>query len=319
MSIYLCISIDCECDKGPKWRCQKPLSFSGIDEGIGQRLHPLFKQFGAKPTYLFSAEVLHHDASCEVLRNINHEAEFGTHLHGEFVEPDAFVPDVTSAFQRDYDVETERLKLTNLTELFCQTFGYAPRSFRAGRFGIGPSSLGLLADLGYAVDSSVTPFMDWASAGAPGLSFRSAPSQPYWPDLRHPERPRAEAQTPDLLEIPVTIKASHFGALPLIGNWIEPRWLRPTRGNLRQLIAVAKDEIADARSSGSKRPIILNCMFHNVEVIPGASPYAQSEAAASAILRRLAGLLSFAASEGISIIGLTDAAEILAHESNRDV
>lgn len=314
MSIYLCISIDCECDKGPKWRCQKPVSLAGISEGIGRRLHPLFKRFAAKPTYLFSAEVLNDEASCELLRNIVHEAEFGTHLHGEFVEPGAFVPDVTSAFQRDYDVETERLKLTNLTALFRRTFGYAPRSFRAGRFGIGQSSLSLLAELGYAVDTSVTPFMDWTSAGAPGLSFRGAPTQPYWPDLKQPERHGTEAEASGLLEIPVTIRASHFAAVPLIGNLIEPRWLRPTRGSIRQLIAVAKDEIAEARATESNRPIILNCMFHNVEVIPGASPYAQTEAAASTILKRLAALLSFAASEGISTIGLTDAAEIFASE-----
>ena len=37
------------------------------------------------------------------------------------------------------------------------TFGHAPASFRAGRFGIGPRSIGILDDLGYAVESSVTP------------------------------------------------------------------------------------------------------------------------------------------------------------------
>ena len=38
MKIYLCVSIDCECDKGPGWRLQKPLSFSGVYEGIANRL-----------------------------------------------------------------------------------------------------------------------------------------------------------------------------------------------------------------------------------------------------------------------------------------
>jgi hypothetical protein len=157
MSVYLCVSIDCECDKGPGWRTRKPLAFHGIVQGVRDRLQPLFRRFRAKPTYLLSPEIMRDPQSLEALVHLDGDAEVGTHLHGEFAEPGAFEPDVTSVFQCHYDRETERKKLRYLTDLFRSSFGRPPRSFRAGRFGIGQHSLGLLQDLGYTVDSSVTP------------------------------------------------------------------------------------------------------------------------------------------------------------------
>ena len=313
MSIHLCISIDCECDKGPEWRTQKPLAFRGILQGVRDRLQPLLRQFRAKPTYLLSPEIMRDAQALEALVHLDGDAEFGTHLHGEFAEPGAYEPDVTSAFQCHYDRETELLKLRYLTELFRSSFGRAPCSFRAGRFGIGPHSIGLLQDLGYTVDSSVTPYMDWKRAGAPEASFRRASTQPYWPVLDNPER--AAAHAGKLLEVPVTIRPSLLAGIPVINRWVEPRWLRPTRGSVARLVEVAREEINHARSSRPGRPVVLNCMFHNVEIVPQASPYATNEAEADAILKRLAGLLAFAEREGIRSLGLGDVPELFAHSS----
>lgn len=306
--IYLCVSIDCECDKGPGWKTRKPLSFTGITTGIAERLHPLFRRYKAKPTYLLSPEVMRDSASVTALAAIEMECELGTHLHGEFVGLDAFEPEVTAAFQCNYDEATEREKLRELTALFHAAFYRNPRSFRAGRFGIGSHSLGILADLGYAVDSSVTPLKDWAKAGAPAASFRRAPTQPYWPVLEKPEEVSSTPGT--LLEVPVTIRPSAFSWLPVVGGQIEPRWLRPTKGSVEALISIAKDEIAASSASG--RPVVLNCMFHNVEIMPGLSPYADSAEEAYAILNRLDGLLAFAEREGIRTIALGDIPAVLA-------
>lgn len=303
MDAFLCVSIDCECDKGPGWRVRKPLAFEGIVKGIGERLQPLFRRHGAKPTYLLSPEVMRDQQSVETLAALPGDAELGTHLHGEFIDAAAAVPDSTAEFQCNYDRDTERAKLSTLTDLFRSAFGRAPRSFRAGRFGIGRHSLSLLADLGYRVDSSVTPLKDWAKAGAPEASFRNAGTQPYWPVLDRPACPAGEPGR--LLEVPVTILPSR---VPILGRWLEPRWLRPTRGSLNGLLATARDELKRTRSS----PVVLNCMFHNVEIMPGLSPYAQTEAAADAILGRLAGLLAMAQREGIRCVGLGDIPSLVA-------
>lgn len=304
MSVYLCVSIDCECDKGPGWRTQKPLAFSAVSVGIGERLQPLFRHYHAKPTYLLSPEVMRDARSLETLVALDGEAELGAHLHGEFAEPGAFEPDVTSAVQGQYDRDTECQKLTYLTDFFRTSFGHSPRSFRAGRFGIGRHSLGLLQDLGYSVDSSVTPHKDWTGIGAPVASFLKAPRQPYWPDLEKPER--AAAVPGSLMEVPVTIRQTWLGRI--LGPWIEPHWLRPTHGSTHRLVHIAQEEIRQAYLEG--RPVILNAMFHNVEVVPGASPYAATEAEAEDILARLAGLLAWAEQRDVRCIGLADVPEL---------
>ncbi|WP_394850246.1 hypothetical protein LZC95_22665 [Pendulispora brunnea] len=305
--IYLIVSIDCECDKGPKWRSQSPLAFTGVTEGIARRLQPLFSRYGAKPTYLLSAEVMRDPASADALLHLQGDHELGTHLHGEYAEPDAFEPEVTSAFQRDYPRDVEAAKLRYLTELFTRTFGRKPTSFRAGRFGIGPHSVPILEELDYLVESSVTPHMDWTANGAPGLTFRDAPTQPYHPDPREPGRPG----TSRMLEVPVTIRPHRVGrVLPHLGwlgsrlaQMVEPRWLRPTRNSAEAMADVAREEIASAPRG---KPVVLNAMFHNVEIIANGSPYAKNEREAQAILARLEGLLAFARAEGIKVVGLSD-------------
>ena len=300
---FLTVTIDTECDKGRGWRVEKPLAFTGVTRGIPERLEPLFASYGAKGTYLVSGEVLSDEASVAILRRTR--ADLGTHLHGETVAPDAFVPDVTSAFQRDYPVEVERAKLTTLTAAFRQAFDRPPTSFRAGRFGVGPASLSILASLGYAVESSVTPHMDWADVGAKGLAFLGAPTQPYHPSWTAPGEP---GDCP-LWEVPITIRRSWKNRLPFVGRRLDPRWLRPTRAHGRDLVALAREEIREA--SAGPRPPVLTCMFHNVEVIEGKSPYADTPADAHRILGALAELLAFARHEDIAVIGLSDLPEVL--------
>jgi hypothetical protein len=301
---YLCVSIDCECDKGARWRLRRPLAFQGVHEGIGAKLHPVFAEYGAKPTYLLSPEVLDSAFAVDLLATLR-GCELGTHLHGELAQPGAAVPDVTLAVQREYPPQLERAKLTWLTDTFRDAFGRAPKSFRAGRFGLGPSSIGILEDLGYSVDSSVTPHVDW-SAVSPGLSFVGAPEQPYHPDPRDPARPGRSR----LLEVPITIRPPRLAVLPFLGRRLERRWLRPTKNDGAALVAVARESIDRAARAG-RETIVLNAMFHNVEVVPGASPYAATERDAARILGRLTTLLGFARQEGIESIGLGDVPDVL--------
>lgn len=305
---YLCVSIDTESDKDRRWRSRRPMSFEGVHEGVVRRLQPVFERLGAKPTYLLSPEVLRDEACVETLRKLAPSCELGTHLHGEHAEPGAFEPERTTELQRDYPPELERQKLTSLTDLFIRAFDHQPQSFRAGRFGVGSSTIGILESLGYVVDSSVTPHVDWTSAGAPGLSFVHAPTQPYHPDREDAGR----VGSASILEVPVTIRRRFLNVLPRVGKHFDPHWLRPSRGTSKRIVRVAEDEIAEVRRTTPRRPAILNAMFHNLEVVPGLSPYSSDEAAARGVLERLVALLSFAHRAGIPIVGLGDVPELLA-------
>ncbi len=312
---FLTVTIDTECDKGPRWRVRKPLSFEATWDGIPHRLAPIFRAHGATATYLLSPEVMRDARSVEAIANANHAMELGTHLHCELIHENAPLPDATLIFQRDEPQEAEHLAL--LTALFTRTFGRAPTSFRAGRFGIGPRSLGALQRLGYAVDSSVTPHVDWSGSGAPGLSFFGAPTQPYRPQLDAPEAPGDGR----IIEVPVTIRAhpaarvaaaaagKFGGALSSrVRSALPARWLRPTRGTSRELVRIIEDEIAAHPGARTTAPCVLTMMFHNVEITPGASPYATDEHAADGILRRLYDVLAYARANDIAVVGLTEAA-----------
>jgi hypothetical protein len=314
----LCVTIDCERDKGPRWRVRRPAAFDGIHQGLGARLAPLFRHYGIKPTYLLSPEVMRDDAAASCMARLARGAELGTHLHAEYVGPDLDEDAESSTFQAALAPTVERAKLEALTSLFVHTFGTRPRSFRAGRFGIGGASLGILADLGYTVDSSVTPFIDWSGAGPGAPDFRQAPFIPYHPD---PHAPGIAGQGP-VWEIPVTIRPRLAHRLPVMRRFLarrlRPRWLRPTWGSAGALIDLARDVWNEAPpprardGAGRGAPPIWNVMFHNVEVVAGASPYSPTEDQAQAILGRLAQLLGFARAAGARSIGLGDVPELLA-------
>lgn len=297
--IWFCISVDTECDKGPAWRTQQPLQFRSVREGIPQTLMPLCREWGVRPTLLLSPEVIDDEASAATLAAIP-DCELGTHLHGEYVEPQAdYRADCTNMPQLAYPPAVEEAKLARLTETFVDRFGFAPRSFRAGRFGIGPSSLGFLDRLGYRVDSSVTPFRrhDFGALGR--NDHWDAPLHPYHPAPGHPTRPGNLR----LWELPVSTAIAGMLTWPRllrqsVGRWLHPRkrlcrvlgvsrqaiWLRPSKGEIdeqRQWV----DALVEHRSR--QHPLVLNVMFHSNELTPAASPYAQTAAEVDRIVASL--------------------------------
>ncbi len=277
MRKYLIISIDTECDKGPGWKVRHPLSFEGVYRGIGEILQPLFEEYGFRATYLISPEVMEDEASVGLLKDVlRRSAELGTHLHGEFVEPFR-KEDVerTEELAADYSADVELEKLRNLTELFRSVFGFAPLSYRAGRFSISSRTVRFLEDLGYRVDSSLTPF-----SAVSGVDHTRAPVYPYYPDYTDIYRPGNSK----ILEVPITIlpqnpllfdilKSTPLFRFRRFRRWIKERygnlWLRPTVSGASQVEKIV--EIYRKMFPG--RPMFFNMMFHNMEVVDGMSPY----------------------------------------------
>src|SRR5581483_4419173 len=142
-----------------------------------------------------------------------------------------------------------------------------------------------------------------------------APFTPYHPDLNAP----ATVGNGPLWEIPVTIRPRFAQRLPIMRRFLarhlRPRWLRPSWGSAAALIDLARDvwNEAPARAKEATRvaPPIWNVMFHNVEVVAGASPYSTTEERAQAIMRRLSQLLGFARAAGARSVGLADLPELL--------
>jgi hypothetical protein len=284
---YLCVSVDTGVDEGQRGGSAR--SFRGITDGVLARIHPLFERFEAKPTYLLSAAVLGDPACVEAFRRLASSADLGTL---RVVEP------------APGEHDRERESLTGLTDDFIRALDHQPQSCRVGPSALGPSSLGILESLGYAVEASVTPHV--------GV-FEGAPSQPYRADAGAPGRAGDSA----ILEVPVTIRRRLLNALPAIGGRISPQWLRPTHGTTGSLVKVAEDEVAAARRNAPRSPVVLHATFRNVDVVAGASSHASSEEKARGVLDRVRDLLTFARRAGITVIGLGDVPELLATSDRR--
>ena len=274
------LTIDVEVDAGKKWRTSNPATYEGVYKGIPQ-LQTLCEQYGVKPVYLISPAVMVDKDSVEVLKALDIEnCELGTHLHGEYIEPEAtykgndFSGCDPSEMQCQYEKSLEFDKLKNLTDWFVDLFGYQPKSFRAGRFGARGWTINCLQQLGYTHDSSVTPFRNWHD-----IADFSKPESitPYYPSTDN-ICCLGEAK---VLEVPVSITP-------------DLEWLRPTPrfSDFDQC-----KKVIDWYEQNAT-PTVLCSMFHNVELVAGMSPYCPTEADCQAMLHRVESIFELLAKRG---------------------
>jgi hypothetical protein len=287
--MVLCVSVDVEPDCSKTWNYTSPLKFSGIHIGIKERLHPLFRKYHIHPTFLINNVVLEDDDSVRTLAKLDGHFELGTHLHPEFIEPQKSIYNYAGskgeANCNAFNPEIEQEKIANITRLFIKCFHYSPKSFRAGRFSAGKNTIRSLAKLGYLVDSSVTPHICWNDPTREHpVDYKSTLEQPYWTSSKAFPCPVQDIES-EILEIPITIKnmfqftfrdflTSGFG-LKRPYSFFKAQWLRPIYSSYAQLNNIIESSFSSKIVKSN--PIVVNMMFHNVEVLPALSPYTNSE------------------------------------------
>lgn len=294
--ILFCVSIDTECDHTPKWTKAAPVTFHSVRDSLRQKLQPLFQAYGVRPTYLVTSEVLEDEVSANALMRLMGECEFGTHLHPEYVPPYRKYQDPSGTMSKEFlsnlPPEVQHAKVESISRLFRDTLGRAPRSFRAGRYGASTATLKILHELGYRVDTSVTPGIKWT--GESGLlDFSKAPLQPYLPASTN----ISERGSLPILEVPITIGHLSLGKwlrrrlrgqslikLPVLRFLCRPLWLRPSLSTANEMIALVR---ALAQAHVGTSPLVLNMMFHSMELVPNASPYTKSEEDVQRFLKRM--------------------------------
>jgi hypothetical protein len=269
------LTIDVEVDAGRKWQTSDPATYLGVIEGIA-RLQDLCVKYGVKPVYLISPAVLVDTPSVEFLGSLDpSECELGTHLHGEYIGPHAkysgsdFSGCNPGEMQCRYEKDIEFAKLETLTEKFVELFGYRPKSFRAGRFGARGWTIECLEQLGYTHDTSVTPYRNWYDL----VDFSNPCSvAPYYPSKEN----ICELGDAAVLEVPVSITP-------------ELKWLRPTPrfSDLKGCLEVI--EWYEKNAS----PTVLCSMFHNVELVPGKSPYCKTLEDCDRMLKTVENVFAF--------------------------
>lgn len=315
MKKYLVITIDVEPDCSSTWHYSDPLKFKGVSEGIVQILQPLFNKYDITPTYLINNVVLEDDDSVKTFLQLQGKYELGTHLHPEFIEPSKkynyYGGKKGEANCCFYPPDIESGKIKNITTLFENRFGYRPVAFRAGRYSAGSNTISSLARLGYLVDTSITPHICWndESREKP-VDFTNAPEQPYFMET---EDITKENTRGEILQIPISIGLKKR---PLLREFLvsgaglrhafrryKPVWLRPHYSSAEEMIELAKQYIMAYQN---RDKIVLNMMFHNVEVLPGISPYTNSETKCREYVEQLKIFFTFCKQKNFDCIGLNE-------------
>ena len=233
--------------------------------------------FGVIPVYLVDYPVVKDPRAVEVLGEAvaQGRAEIGIQLHPWVNPPHDEEITVHNSFAGNLPPELERAKFRNLRDAIARKFGVAPQIYRAGRYGVGPSTADTLSEAGIAIDTSVRALFDYSSQGGP--NFRRHPVVPWWID-----RPGG------LMELPLT--TVFWGLLRRQGRTLHPALWRMPR--LRGLLAwlglleripltpegVAADEALKAIDIAIDDGLpLLVFSFHSPSLRPGHTPYVRDE------------------------------------------
>lgn len=240
------------------------------------RFQQLCEKYGLKPTWLTNYEMAADDRFVELGRDAvaRGAAEIGMHLHAWNSPP--VVPLTDDDYRHcPYLIEYPRTlieeKVRFMTRLLEDRFERPVTSHRAGRWAFNEAYAKVLLDLGYMVDTSVTPHVSWRAyygdpKGNGGPDFTHAPELPYFLDG-------------GLLEVPMTIMTGGPAAesirsllprgsvLAKAWNRVSPpvRWLRPNGMNLKLMLSILDRVLSE------NRPCAV-LMLHSSEMMPGGSP-----------------------------------------------
>jgi hypothetical protein len=184
-------------------------------------------------------------------------------------------------FIAEYDEPLRLAKHRALVAAHEDAFGARPLSYRAGRWGVDAIELAHIARLGYTIDSSIPPgidFRDRAGLAARGPDFRAHMSAtpeprrvgPLWqvPASIVPIGPLAGATSlarvaarRDGRSAPARTLCRVLAATGLQ----EVIWIRPLKHPRAKLVQATRALLRRGAS-------IVNVMFHSSEAFPGTSP-----------------------------------------------
>jgi len=281
-------------------------------------LQAIFNRNEIKPTYLVNYAVASQDWAVDILKEVmlDQRCEIGSHCHPWNTPP---YEEETSAFNSmlcNLPPILQKEKLSSLTHLIENKFGVKPVSFRSGRWAGSDSVADSLVELGYLVDSSITPYTNWSTYFGPDYSLRSP--QMFW--LRFGGEVAFERS---LLEIPVSVGylGGNFALKNEIHRVLSRRWIRRTRliGLLDRLKLLKKvtlsPELSSVEEMISLSETMIDCgfeflhmYFHSPTLKVGSTSYVKTSAERNVFLRKLESYFSYANFKGFKSISLSEVA-----------
>lgn len=265
--------------------------------------HARFAGHGAPLTWLVDHPVASCPRAVEILGALIEDGRsaVGTQLH-PWVNP-PFEEEINgfNSFAGNLPPALEEAKLAALTDLIAAAFGSRPLAYRAGRYGVGPSTLATLARLGYRVDSSMRSGYDYAHEGGP--DFSAIPNHAF------------HAGT--IVELPLTtvftgaLRGGGAGLHRRLGSLPRGRGVAARLGLLSRVALTPEDmPLAEAleavRVAAGEGVRLLNFSFHSPSIEPGHTPYVRDAADLAAFWRWWDGVFALLARLGVAPASLTE-------------
>ena len=297
----------------------KPVQGTRYSTGYMQHSHQLYAilgAYGCVPAHLVTYPVLEDaDAVRGFRRRLDRgECVLGLQLHAWVTPPFGGETSVRQSFAGNLAPEVEERKLLSLKRRFEECFGFAPRVFRAGRYGLGPHTAALLEKHGIDIDVSLAPRTTFADEGGP--DFTGHDYELFWFGARR-----------TLLEVPLCRSVIGWGGAParrLFTALAAPGLARLRLGGLLSRLRLAEritlspegnDAAAMRRLARHLRrrgQNVLALSFHSSSLQVGRNPYVQSRADLHRFYDRLSAMLDHLASGlGCRFVSLLDVPALL--------
>jgi hypothetical protein len=285
------------------------------------RLRDHARALGVPMTWMTSYAIALDGPSAAILRDCAaHGDEIAGHLHGWETPPFAACDAGARPFIGEYPAPLRLAKHEALVEAHERAFGARPRSYRAGRWGVDALELEHLAALGYKIDSSIAPgidFRDRAGLRMLGPDFRGhlrpEPAGPYragglWqvPVSVTPLGPLAGGSSGAALARLAARRGAGSRAHVLAHRALDRSglqrliWVRPLRHPRALLVAAT-------RALVRRRAPVVNVMFHSSEAFTGTSPLSRTAADTDRLYDDLTAIVRAALEQGAVARTLSDA------------
>ncbi len=267
------ITIDTEGDNLWQWKQGDTITTENVK--FLPRFQQLCDEYGYKPVWLTNFEMVSDPKFVAFTKEALRDArcEIGMHLHAVNNPPISDLPvsfHTNFPYLIEYPDDIIRQKLTLLNNLLENNYDEKIVSHRAGRWAMNGFYANCLIELGYKVDCSVTPGINWQdtkgiTADSHGSDYSKAQELPFFLDNDRL-----------LLEVPVSIRKLHYAEKPFGGvksflRFAKRRvigyraWLRPNGKNLKEMLELAEQ-------LKNKDTDYVMFMLHSSELMPGGSP-----------------------------------------------
>lgn len=252
--------------------------FSRVHHGLASlsrlaECQTYFETRGVSPIYLVDWPVLSEPAATALLRGAvaRGAAEVGAQLHPWVTPPFEEVVNARNSYAGNLPEQLQLAKTRALRDRIAEAIGVAPLVYRAGRYGLGPLTASILADLGFRCDTSVRAGFDYRAGHGP--DYRQFPLRPWWVDAA-------------LLEVPLTslfLGPLGEGAYHRLARLGATSLSLATRLGLVERIALTPEGIPAARACAAIDSALeqglplLNFSFHSPSLAPGHTPYVRTD------------------------------------------